>query len=92
MSKSDRIRTLTRPLSGYVVAAMSVGIAAFITLKLGSVIKHTSTLFFCSVMLISWYAGLWPGVSSALLSVVVLDYYFTAPLYVLALAWKKHRI
>ena len=40
------------------VAAISVGIAAVITLTLGSVIKHTATLFFCSVMLSSWYGGL----------------------------------
>jgi K+-sensing histidine kinase KdpD len=89
MSKADRIRTLTRPLSGYVVAAMSVGIAAFITLKLGSVIKHTSTLFFCSVMLSSWYGGLWPGVFSALLSVIALDYYFIAPLYALGISLEE---
>src|SRR6202140_26986 len=55
MSKSDRSRTLTRLLSSYVVAAISVGIAVVITLKLGSVIKDTATLFFCSVMLSSWY-------------------------------------
>ena len=62
MSKSDRIRTLTRLLSGYVVAAISVGIATVITLQSGSVIKHTATLFFCSVMFSSWYGGLWPEV------------------------------
>lgn len=49
MSKSDRIRTLTGLLSGYAVAAISVGLAVVITLKLGSVmgsvIKHTATLF-----------------------------------------------
>jgi C4-dicarboxylate-specific signal transduction histidine kinase len=89
MSKADRIRTLTRPLSGYVVAAMSVGIAAFITLKLGSVIKHTSTLFFCSVMVSSWYGGLWPGVFSALLSVVALDYYFIPPLFALGISLEE---
>jgi K+-sensing histidine kinase KdpD len=89
MLTSDRIRTLTRPLSGYLVAAMSVGIAAFITLKLGSVNKHTSTLFFCSVMLSSWYGGLWPGVFSALLSVIALDYYFIAPLYALGISLEE---
>src|ERR1700744_5351938 len=89
MSKSDRIRTLTRLLSGYIVAAMSVGIAAFITLKLGTVIKHTSTLFFCSVMLSSWYGGLWPGVFAALLSVIPLDYYFIPPLYALGISLEE---
>jgi C4-dicarboxylate-specific signal transduction histidine kinase len=89
MSTSERIWTPTRPLSGYVVAAISVGIAAFITLKLGSVIKHTSTLFFCSVMLSSWYGGLWPGVLSALLSVIALDYYFIPPLYALGISLEE---
>ena len=89
MLKSDRVRTLMRPLSGYLVAATSVGIAAFITLKLGSVVKHTSTLFFCSVMLSSWYGGLCPGVFSALLSVLALDYYFIPPLYALGISLEE---
>src|SRR6202022_996248 len=89
MSKSDQIRTLTRPLSSYVVAAISVGIAVVITLKLGSVVKHTATLFFCSVILSSWYGGLWPGVVAALLSVVALDYYFIPPLYALGISLEE---
>src|SRR6516164_135660 len=89
MSKSDRIRMWTRLLSSYVVAALSVGIAAVITLELVSVIKHTSTLFFCSVMLSSWYGGLWPGVFAALLSVVALDYYFIPPLYALGISLEE---
>jgi C4-dicarboxylate-specific signal transduction histidine kinase len=89
MSKSDRIRTLERLLSSYAVAAISVGIAVVITLKLGSIIKDTSTLFFCSVMLSSWYGGLWPGVFAALLSVVALDYYFILPLYALGISLEE---
>jgi K+-sensing histidine kinase KdpD len=89
MSKSDRSRTLTRLLSSYVVAAISVGIAVVITLKLGSVIKDTATLFFCSVMLSSWYGGLWPGVFAALLSVVALDYYFIPPLYAFGISLEE---
>jgi C4-dicarboxylate-specific signal transduction histidine kinase len=87
MSQADR--AWMRLLSSYAVAAMSVGIAAFITLKLGTVIKHTSTLFFCSVMLSSWYGGLWPGVFSALLSVIALDYYFIPPLYALGISLEE---
>jgi len=79
----------TRLLSSYVVVALSVGIATVITLELGSVIKHTSTLFFCSVMLSSWYGGLWPGVFAALLSVVALDYYFIPPLYALGFSLEE---
>ena len=89
MSKSDWIRTRTRLLSSYVVAAISVGIAVVITLTLGSVIKHTATLFCCSVMLSSWYGGLWPGVFAALLSVVALDYYFITPLYALGISLEE---
>jgi C4-dicarboxylate-specific signal transduction histidine kinase len=89
MSRSDRIRTLERLLSRYAVAALSVGIATVITLKLGSVIKHTSTLFFCSVMLSSWYGGLGPGVFAALLSVIALDYYFIPPLYALGISLEE---
>jgi C4-dicarboxylate-specific signal transduction histidine kinase len=89
MLKSDRIRTLERLLSSYAVAAISVGIAVVITLKLGSVIKDTATLFFCSVMLSSWYGGLWPGVFAALLSVVALDYYFIPPLYALGISLEE---
>jgi len=83
MSNSDRIRLLIRQLSSYVVAAITVGIAVIVTLNLGTVIKHTATLFFCSVMFSSWYGGLWPGFLAALLSAVALDYYFIAPLYAL---------
>ena len=72
---------LMRLFSSYGVAAISVGIAGVITLKCGAVIKHSATLFFCSVMLSSWYGGLWPGLVAALLSVVALDYYFMPPLY-----------
>jgi K+-sensing histidine kinase KdpD len=78
-----------RLLSSYAVAAISVGMAAVITLKLGSVIKHTSTIFFCSVMLSSWYGGRWPGVFAALLSVVALDYYFIPPLYALGIGLEE---
>jgi K+-sensing histidine kinase KdpD len=75
-----------RLLSSYGVAVISVGIAAMITLKLGSVVKHPATLFFCSVMLSSWYGGLWPGIFSALVSVVAMDYYFIPPFYALGIS------
>src|SRR5271170_4268872 len=89
MLKADRIQRHTRLLSSYIVAAVSVGIAVVITLELGPVVKHTATLFFCSVMLSSWYGGLWPGVFAALLSVVALDYYFIAPLYALGISLEE---
>src|SRR5215471_6548274 len=89
MSKLDRSRTRARQLSSYVVAALSVGIATVITLALGPVIKHTATLFFCSVMLSSWYGGVWAGALAALLSVVALDYYFIPPLHALGISLQE---
>ena len=80
---------LMRLFSSYGVAAISVGIAGVITLKLGPVIKHSATLFFCSVMLSSWYGGLWPGLFAALLSIVALDYYFMPPLYTFAIGLEE---
>jgi C4-dicarboxylate-specific signal transduction histidine kinase len=89
MSKATRILTRTRLLSSYVVAALSVGIATVITLQMGAVIKHTASLFFCSVMLSSWYGGIWAGAFAALLSVLALDYYFIPPLYALGIGLEE---
>src|SRR5262249_22441649 len=85
MSYSDRMRTLTRLLSSCLVAIISVVMAVIITLNMGTIMKHTATLFFCSVMLSSWYGGLLPGFLAALLSVVALDYFFIPPLYALGI-------
>jgi len=73
-------------LSRYVVTAISVGVAVVITLEFGPALRHSATLFFCSVMLSSWYGGLLPGLFAALLSVVALDYYFIPPLYALGIS------
>jgi C4-dicarboxylate-specific signal transduction histidine kinase len=81
----DRLQALLGPLTSYAVAALSVGIATAIALYLGGAIKHSATLFFCSVMFSSWYGGLWPGVFAAVLSLVALDYYFIPPLYALGI-------
>src|SRR6516164_2467771 len=89
MSKATRIRAWTRLLSSYVVAALSVGIATVITQEMGSIIKDTASLFFCSVMLSSWYGGIWPGAFAALLSVLALDYYFIPPLYALGISLEE---
>jgi C4-dicarboxylate-specific signal transduction histidine kinase len=51
------------------------------TLCLGPALKDKVTLFFCAVMVSSWYGGLWPGLLTAFLSWLALDYYFIAPLY-----------
>jgi C4-dicarboxylate-specific signal transduction histidine kinase len=47
--------------------------------------KHSATFFFCSVMVTSWYGGLWSGVFAAIVSVLALDYFFIPPLYALGI-------
>jgi K+-sensing histidine kinase KdpD len=51
--------------------------------------KHTANLFFCSVMLSSWYGGLLPGCLAAFLSVVALDYFFISPLCALGISLEE---
>ena len=70
----------------YFVGVLVVWIAVLITLCLGPALKHTVTFFFCAVMVSSWYGGLWPGLLTAFLSWLALDYYFIPPLYSLGMS------
>jgi len=70
----------------YAVAIISVGGAAVTTLGIGSVIKYVPTLFFCSVILSSWFGGVCPGIFAGLLSAIALDYYFIPPIYALGIS------
>ena len=81
MPESDRGLAVAQLVINFTIAAICVGIAVIFTLHLQTLIKHTSSLFFCSVMLSSWYGGLWPGLFAAFLSYIALDYYFIPPLY-----------
>jgi K+-sensing histidine kinase KdpD len=81
MTESDRGLAVTQLIINFTIAAICVGIAVIFTLHLQTLIKHTSSLFFCSVMLSSWNGGLWPGLFAAFLSYIALDYYFIPPLY-----------
>jgi len=85
MPKSDPFPAALRGLSGYAVAVTAVGAAVVGTLGLGPAIKHTPTLFFCSVMLSSWLGGLLPGIFASVLSAIALDYYFIPPLHALGI-------
>jgi C4-dicarboxylate-specific signal transduction histidine kinase len=76
-------------LSGYAVAVTAVGAAVVGTLGLGPAIRHTPTLFFCSVMLSSWLGGVWPGILASVLSAIALDYYFIPPLYALGIGLEE---
>jgi C4-dicarboxylate-specific signal transduction histidine kinase len=72
--------------SSYFVAIFTVWLAVLITLCLGEALKDTVTFFFCAVMVSSWYGGLWPGLLTALLSWLALDYYFIPPIYSLGIS------
>jgi K+-sensing histidine kinase KdpD len=89
MSKSDPFRRPLRTFFSYAVAVASVGAAVVATLGLGSTMKHTPTLFFCSVMLSSWFGGVWPGILAGVLSAIALDYCFIPPLYALGIGLEE---
>jgi C4-dicarboxylate-specific signal transduction histidine kinase len=72
--------------SSYFIAIIVVWLAVLITLCLGPALKDTVTFFFCAVMISSWYGGLWPGLLTAFLSWLALDYYFIPPLYSLGVS------
>jgi K+-sensing histidine kinase KdpD len=69
-----------RSLCACAVVLTTVGCAVVATLGLGSALKHTPTLFFCSVILSSWFGGVWSGFFAVLFSAIALDYYFIPPI------------
>jgi hypothetical protein len=85
MSTSDEKPAFGRVLSHYLIPIIAVYFAVISTLWLGPALKHSSAIFFCCVMLSSWYGGLLPGLFAAVLSWLALDYYFTPPIASLAM-------
>ena len=69
----------------YVIPVIAVCFAVISTPWLGPALKYSSAIFFCSVMLSSWYGGLLPGLFAAVLSWLALDYYFIPPIGSLAM-------
>jgi C4-dicarboxylate-specific signal transduction histidine kinase len=74
-----------QPFSRYFVAVLAVWLGVLMTLCLGPALKDKVTFFFCAVMVSSWYGGLWPGLLTAFLSWLAVDYYFLPPLYSLGI-------
>jgi K+-sensing histidine kinase KdpD len=85
MPPSDEKPAFGRILSHYLIPVIAVCFAVISTLWLGPALKQSSAIFFCSVMLSSWYGGLLPGLFAAALSWLALDYYFTPPIDSLAM-------
>jgi hypothetical protein len=80
MSTSGERQAFWRVLSHYLVPVVAVCFAVISTLWLGPALKHSSAVFFCSVMVSSWYGGFLPGLFASMLSWLALDYYFTPPI------------
>jgi C4-dicarboxylate-specific signal transduction histidine kinase len=74
-----------QPFSRYFVAVLAVWLGVLMTLCLGPALKDKVTFFFCAVMVSSWYGGLWPGLLTAFLSWLAVDYYFVPPFYSLGI-------
>lgn len=64
----------------YIVAVLTVAVAAFFTRQFGEQNELASTsLFYAAVMVSAWYGGLEPGLVSTVLAVLASDYYFNDP-------------
>jgi PAS domain S-box-containing protein len=85
MSKSNTLtRTIGPVVLGYALALLSVVAALSITRLLKAYFESTpNSLFFCAIVLSSWFGGLGPGLLAGLLSAGVIDYYFLSPLHTL---------
>src|SRR5262245_21840524 len=71
-----------RTLLSYGVAVTSVLAALVITRLIEFYFESFRTpLFFCAIMLSTWYGGFIPGMVATLLSVLALSYYSMRPFY-----------
>ena len=86
MSVSDQKTPSRQRFLPYLVAFITVWFAILSTLRFGSAINHISTIFFCAIVVSSWYGGLFPGLLAALLSWLALDYYFVPPIHSFAVS------
>src|SRR4030095_5404019 len=77
---------ITSVVLRYGLAVLSVLAAFSITQLLRTYFEPTpNSLFFCAIVASGWLGGLGPGLLSGLLSVGVIDYYFTFPRYTLGI-------
>src|SRR5436190_898513 len=79
MSKFERsTRSSTTFVLRYGLAVLSVAAALSITQLLRAYFETTAnSLFFCAIVISSWFGGLGPGLLAGLLSVGVIDYFHT---------------
>jgi PAS domain S-box-containing protein len=82
MSTRDPSWRRVGTLLSYGVAVASVLVALLLTRVMESYFESFRTpLFFCAIMLSTWFGGFIPGMVATLLAVPALKYYFVPPLY-----------
>jgi K+-sensing histidine kinase KdpD len=82
MSTRDPAWRRVRALLRYGVAVTAVLVALLITRVMASYVESFRTpLFFCAIMLSTWFGGFMPGMVATLLSVPALKYDYMPPLY-----------
>jgi PAS domain S-box-containing protein len=86
MSTQDPSRQpWVRMLLSHGVAVALILVALLLTRVMESYFESFRTpLFFCAIMLSTWFGGFRPGIVATLLSVLALKYYYMPPLYSLA--------
>ena len=78
----------------YLIAAGSIVLAALLAASYRRIVEPdwpgqiSMPLFLVAIGFSSWYGGYGPGVISALLSLLSLEYLFLPPLYALGLGWE----
>ncbi|NJN58568.1 MAG: DUF4118 domain-containing protein, partial [Leptolyngbyaceae cyanobacterium SL_5_9] len=73
-------------LQRYGVAVLSVGLALLLTILLGGLIQpKILILFFAAVTVSAWFGELTGGLAATGLSIVAIAYFFSPPLYSLAI-------
>jgi K+-sensing histidine kinase KdpD len=69
-------------MMSYGVAVLSVAAALIIALWPALHLHDAPvSLFLCAIMLSAWFGGVWPGLFTAVLSVLAFYYYFLPPTY-----------
>ena len=82
------LKTPSLSVLRYGSAFLLVALAAVLTQLLWPLLNpHPTSLFFAAVVITAWYGGRGPGFLATALSVLVIDYFFTPPLYHFALDW-----
>lgn len=84
MLKRNRLQLNTLRPNAYLVAIFTAAVATILTFLIEGILAPTiMPLFFAAVAISSWYGGLKPGLLTAILSTLLLEYCFVLPRYVL---------